>query len=110
MRAGLETLPEGAALAAQILPDVEVTPYWRLRAAGAHRSAARLVELEQLSWGARLGALARILVPSPAMMRLRDPELAGRGRVGLGAAYLRRLGQGAASLPRAVREARAARR
>lgn len=110
VRAGLEAVPSGAEVAL-LLADVPVPAYWRLRAAGAHRSATRLVDLQELSWPARAREVARIVLPSSASMRLRDPELAGRGPVGLGlaGAHLHRWGQGLASLPRSVREVRAVR-
>ena len=110
VRAGLEAVPEGAGAgpAAGRRPGAGVL-------AAARRRCAPLRDPPRGPAGAvvaRAGprADADRPCPSSATMRLRDPELAGRGPVGLAAAHLRRWGQGLASLPRSVREVRAVRR
>lgn len=109
LRAGLELDPAGpAVIAANGLDAVPVDPEWQLRIAGAPRTALRLDELRRLPWSRRPGVVGRWLVPSPAVIRMRDPR-ASAGPRALAAAYARRLGDGIRDLPtsvRAVRETR----
>ena len=109
LRAGLELDPSGAAVVtANGLDAVAVNPEWQLRLAGAPRTALRLDELRRLPWARRPGAVGRWLLPSPAVIRMRDPR-ASAGRAALAGAYLRRLRDGVRDLPgslRAVRETR----
>jgi hypothetical protein len=110
LRAGLETQPETAGFVEALgLADAEVSTYWELRSHGAGRTAVRLDQLRATPWRHRPGQVGRWLFPSPALMRTRDPRATG-GAVGLGVAYLRRLGDGARLLPGAVRDLRRARR
>ena len=103
LRAGLELDPSGpAVIAANGLDAVAVDPEWQLRLAGAPRTALRLDELRRLPWGRRPRAVRRWLVPSPAVIRMRDPR-AATGRPALAAAYLRRLRDGVRDLPSSVR-------
>lgn len=109
LRAGLETHPDTAGYVAALgLSSVEVPERWALVSHHAGRTAVRLHDLGRMPWRERPGQVARWLFPSPAMMRVRDPR-ASRGAVGLGVAYAARLGQGARTLPRAVRHLRTTR-
>lgn len=106
LRAGLELAEEGAAIvAASGLARVAVTPEWQLRLTGAPRTAIRLEALRRIPWRKRLPVVVRLLVPAPGVLRMRDPRV-GEGRAGLALGYLRRLGDGAAALPRSLRELR----
>lgn len=106
LRAGLELHPSGPAIIeANGLDAVAVDPEWQLRVAGASRTALRLDELSRLPWGRRPRAVGRWLVPSPAVVRMRDPR-ASAGRPALAAAYLRRLRDGVRDLPASVRAVR----
>jgi len=100
LRAGLEVDPAGAEIVlATRLSDVEVSPEWALRRAGAPRTALRLEELGRIPWSRRPGVLARWLFPSPAIIRMRDPAAAGN-IFRLVGGYLRRLRDGLqAALP-----------
>jgi glycosyltransferase involved in cell wall biosynthesis len=102
LRAGLELDPAGRAVVDSTpLRHVAVTPEWRLRISGAPRTALRLDELSRLRGPARLAAVARWLVPSPAVLRMRDPR-AGGGPTQLAAAYIRRFGDGVRATPPSV--------
>lgn len=96
MRAGLE-LVEGGEELADRLGLGPVSPEWRLRASGGPRTALRLDELRRAPWSRRAPLVARWLVPAPALMRMREPDLPVGWRP-LAAAYVRRLGQGAVGL------------
>lgn len=109
MRVALESLPEGADLAARLLGDIEVSEQWRLSMAGSSPTAHRLSTLEEVPWARRPALVARWIFPSRAFMRQRLP-LARRGRRGLAAAYVVRLGEGVRSLPAGFRELRSVRR
>ena len=85
-----------------------VDPEWQLRVAGAPRTALRLDELTRLPWRRRPRAVGRWLIPSPAVIRMRDPR-ASEGPRALAAAYARRLGDGIRDLPTSVRALRATR-
>ena len=109
LRAGLEVDPRGTALVNEIgLADVPVSPEWVLRRTGAPRTALRLEELGRTPWRRRPGAVARWLVPPPAIIRMRDPAARGSNLRLLGG-YARRLRDGlraAAPSLRAVRRIR----
>lgn len=110
LRAGLELLPDGAAVVGRAgLLDVEVTREWELMSQNAGLTALRLEEFRELPWHRRPGQLTRWLMPSPVIMRYRDPR-ASESAFGLARAYGVRLGQGMKSLPGAVRAVREARR
>lgn len=110
LRAGLELDAGGRRIIATTrLQHVEVSAQWRLRLAGAPRTALRLDELAGLPRSERAAAVGRWLFPPPAIMRMRDPRAAG-GRLPLAVAYLRRLGDGVRALPSSVRELRRSRR
>jgi hypothetical protein len=106
LRAGVELESEGRELVARTaLADVEVSRAWRLRTSGATRTAVRLEELHSLSPLARVRALARWAVPSPAIIRMRDPRAADSAWA-LMRGYALRYRQGARELRRWVRERR----
>ena len=110
LKAGLETEPETRRAVADLgLTDVAVPPYWTLRSQGTSGTAIHLEELAGLPWSKRPAAVWHWLIPSPALMRVRDPR-AAQGAKGLAAAYASRLGHGVRGLPDAVRDLRAARR
>lgn len=110
LRAGLELEDRGRAIvAATDLRDVPVSVEWKLRLAGAPRTALRLDELARLSWSRRVSTVGKFLFPAPAILRMRDPR-AGGGRLPLAVAYLRRLGEGLRELPSSVSELRRSRR
>lgn len=110
LRAGLELLPEGAALVASTpLVQVPVSTEWRLRLADAPRTALRLDELHRAPWSRRPRLFARWLFPPPSVVRMRDRRAAA-GRAALAAAYTRRLVDGVAALPGAVRALHRSRR
>lgn len=109
LRAGLETHAESASYVERLgLGDVEVSAYWELMSHSSGRLAARMDQWQRRPWRARPALVWRWLFPTPALMRVRDPG-ASRGRVGLGVAYVRRLGDGVRLVPGAVRDLRAAR-
>lgn len=106
LRAGLELEDAGRGIvAATALREVPVSVEWKLRLAGAPRTALRLDELARLPWSQRLSAVCRFLFPAPAIVRMRDPR-AARGRLPLAYAYLRRVGEGLRELPRSFGELR----
>ncbi len=110
LRAGLELLPDGPAVVERAgLSNVTVTPEWALMSHHAGRTALRLEELREAPWHQRPGQVARWVVPSPTMMRIRDPR-ASEGAWGLTRAYGVRLGQGLRQLPTAIRAVHDARR
>ena len=94
LRAGLEVDPRGGDLVSAIgIDDVAVSPEWALRRARAPRTALRLEELGRLPWRRRPRAVARWLVPSPAIIRMRDPAARG-SNLRLVGGYGRRLRDG----------------
>jgi len=103
LRAGLELDPQGrAVVATTALAAIEVTSEWRLRLAGAPRTALRLEELGRLPWSQRVTSVCRWLVPPPAIVRMRDP-MAAEGAVSLVLAYVRRLRDGVRAVPPSLR-------
>ena len=106
LRAGLE-LADGGSELADRLGLGPVSPEWRLRVTAAPRTALRLEELRRTPWRARPSLLARWLVPPPALIRMREPDLPLGWRP-LTRAYARRLGQGARGLPSSVQAFRRA--
>lgn len=110
LRAGLELLPAGRELvSATQLREVAVSPEWRLRVSAAPRTALRLEELSRLPWAQRPNVVWRWLFPPAAVMRMRDPRAAGPVPV-LALAHLRRLRDGALSVPHSLIELRRSRR
>jgi hypothetical protein len=110
LRAGLELLPEGRdVVAATALSQVEVSAEWRLRIEGAPRTALRMDELGHLRWPDKILAIARWTVPSPAIIRMRDPRARGNA-VHLVGGYLRRWRDGAAALGPSLAAVRRVRR
>lgn len=98
VRAGLELLPEGLDVVRRTtLSEVEVSVEWRLRLEEAPRTALRLEELGHLPWMRKIPAIARWVVPPPAIIRMRDPRARGNARHLIGG-YLRRWRDGAAAL------------
>lgn len=94
LRAGLEVDPRGAEVVNEIgLGDVAVSPEWALRRAKAPRTALRLEELGRLPWRRRPRAVARWIIPPPAIIRMRDPAARGNN-VRLLGGYARRLRDG----------------
>jgi hypothetical protein len=106
LRAGLEVDPRGPEVVAAIgLGDVPISPEWELRRSRAPRTALRLEELGRLPWRRRPGAVARWIVPPPAIIRMRDPAARGN-RLRLAGGYARRLRDGVRAVPRSVRALR----
>ena len=100
LRAGLELVEGGTELADRIGLG-PVTPEVRLRVTAAPRTALRLAELRRTPWPQRPPLVARWLVPPPALVRMREPDLPPGWRPLLGA-YARRLGQGVRGLPASI--------
>jgi hypothetical protein len=85
---GLRLIPAGAELAARLDLPVAASTEASLRARNAPRGALGLEELARVrGLRAKLGLIARNMVPSPRFMRAWSP-LARRGRIGLAAAYV----------------------
>ncbi|QTE29423.1 lasso peptide biosynthesis B2 protein [Pengzhenrongella sicca] len=101
---GLRQTADGAAVAASLGLASSSSPVTILTAHRVEPSALSLAHLVALR-GARARSVhvARRLVPSAAAMR-RSSALANRGRPGLAAAYLLRIGNLAARAPAAARE------
>jgi hypothetical protein len=109
LRAGIEVEPEGHDLVARTsLADVQVSAAWRLRAQGSTRTAVRIEELRSLGTLAKIRTMAAWVVPSPAVIRYRDPRAADSMWLLL-RAYAARYRQGATGLRQSVRELRALR-
>jgi hypothetical protein len=110
LRAGLEIVPPGRALVeSTTLSAVPVSAQWVLRRAGAPRTALRMEELGRLPWRRRPAAVARWLIPPPALVRMRDPA-AGGGPMRLAGGYARRWRDGARSFLPSLRAVTRARR
>jgi hypothetical protein len=110
LRAGLEVIAAGEQVVARTaLRHVAVSPEWSLRRAGAHRTALRLEELSRLPWRDRVFAIARWILPAPAIIRMRDPAASGGLRPLVGG-YARRYRDGARSFVPSIRAVVAARR
>lgn len=110
LAAALAFTPEGAALAAAL--GAEGAPAGageRLRLGTPPHGAFTVAHLGELPLARRPGYLARKVVPHPEFMRAQWP-LARRGRAGLTAAYVQRLGWMARRAPAAVRAWRRAQR
>lgn len=103
LRAGLELDAGGRdVVAATALAEVRVSAEWRLRLAGAPRTALRLDELRRLTWTRRCAMVLGWLFPPPAVVRMRDPS-AGPGGSQLVLAYIRRFGDGMRAVPPSLR-------
>jgi hypothetical protein len=110
LRAGLELEAAGRDLVARTpLAGVEVSGVWRLRSQGSSRTAVRIEELRSLGPVARARAIAGWVVPSPAIIRMRDPRAADSAWA-LARGYAARYRQGARELRRSVGELREVRR
>jgi hypothetical protein len=110
LRAGLEIEPAGREIVARTsLADVTVSPAVRLRAEGSSRTAVRIQELRSFGTMKKLRMVAGWVVPSPAVIRMREPAAAGSAWR-MGRAYLARYRQGARELSASVREMRERRR
>lgn len=110
LAAGLSLRPEGRELAARIGAQATgLTAAERLRLGAVPDGAFTLAHLGTLSWSARPAYVARKVVPTAAFMRVTWP-LARRGRLGLAAAYVQRLGWMCLQAPPALRAWRRARR
>ncbi|MBF4765403.1 nucleotidyltransferase family protein [Nocardioides islandensis] len=106
LRAGVELEPESQDLVASTaLADVEVSAAWRLRTSGSTRTAVRLEELRRLGPLAKARAVAGWVVPSPAIIRMRDPRAADSAWA-LARGYATRYRQGVRELRHWVRERR----
>ena len=88
------------------LADVQVSAAWRLRAQGSTRTAVRIEELRGLGTVAKIRTMAAWVVPSPAVIRYRDPRAAD-STWRLLRAYAARYRQGAVGLRQSARELRA---
>ena len=104
MRAGLE-LADGGVELAERLGLGPVSPEWQLRVSAAPRTALRLEELRRTPWPRRAPLVARWIIPAPALVRMREPDLPPGWRP-LTGAYARRLGQGMRGLRSSVQEFR----
>ena len=82
---------------------------WRLRAQGSTRTAVRIEELRSLGTVAKIRTMAAWVVPSPAVIRYRDPRAADSTWLLL-RAYAARYRQGAVELRKSAGELRALRR
>jgi Uncharacterised nucleotidyltransferase len=110
LRAGLEAEEAGRDLVARTsLTDVTVSSAVRLRAQGSSRTAVRIQELRTFGTFKKLRMVAGWVVPSPAVIRMRQPDAAGSAWR-MARAYLTRYGQGARELSASVREMRESRR
>ena len=110
LRAGIEVEPDGHDLVARTsLADVQVSAAWRLRAQGSTLTAVRIEELRSLGTVAKIRTMAAWVVPSPAVIRYRDPRAADSTWLLL-RAYAARYRQGAVGLRQSARELRAQRR
>ncbi len=106
LRAGLELEPAGRlVVASTALADVTVPSAVKLRAEGSSRTAVRLQELRTFGRWKKVKMLAGWVVPSPAVIRMREPLAAGSPRR-MARAYLNRYRQGARELAATVRDAR----
>ena len=106
LRAGLEVVDAGRDLVARTsLVDVTVSDAVRLRAAGSSRTAVRLEELRTFGTMKKIRMVAGWVVPSPAVIRMRDPAAAGSAWR-MARAYADRYRQGARELAQAVRQKR----
>jgi hypothetical protein len=110
LRAGLETADAGRELVSRTsLADVSVSAAVRLRAEGSSRTAVRLEELRTFGTLKKIRMVAGWVVPSPAVIRMREPSAAG-SPWRMARAYLKRYRQGARELAGAVRAKREQRR
>jgi hypothetical protein len=101
-RAGLETLNVGSeAVARAGLSRVPIRREWALRSSNAGLTALRLDELSGIPWRRRPSRVGRWLIPTPTLMRIRDPR-AARSKWWLGRAYACRLVDGIKSIPAAI--------
>jgi hypothetical protein len=106
VRVGLELLPAGVDIVAgTALAEVPPSREWQLRVEGAPRTAVRLDQLRRTPPLARAALIARWLVPSPAVMRMREGDRIS-GHLSLAQAYGRRLAEGTRSLPASLRAVR----
>jgi hypothetical protein len=110
LAAGLRMTVEGTELAARLRVDRATDPEWALQSASGSTYGLRLVQLRTASWRGRAAIVRNELLPSAAFLRQGWPVARRYGALGLLAAYLQRLLGIARRLPRAIREARAARR
>ncbi len=109
-RAGLELLPDGAALADQLGLSGEIAASGRLTARQSSQLSVSLAKLLETSSAAELAVfLSRKLVPSPALLRMRDGGI-GAGPRALVRGYLRRWARAAAGSRHALVELRDVRR
>ncbi len=103
LRAGLELADEGRQLVARTsLAQVTVSPAVRLRAEGSSRTAVRIQELRAYSPWKKVRMLVAWVVPPPAVIRMREPQVAG-SPWRMAGAYLRRYRQGARELRESLR-------
>ena len=109
-RAGLELDPDGRDLVARTaLADVTISAATRLRVQGSSRTALRIEELRNLGPAAKVKAVVGWVVPSPAVIRYRDPTAAG-STWRMARAYAVRYRDGVRGLRRSWRELREVRR
>ena len=91
------------------LADVHVSAAWRLRTQASTRTAVRIEELREMGTLAKVRTIATWVVPSPAVIRMRDPKAAG-STWRLLRAYAERYGDGVVGLRRSAQELRELRR
>lgn len=104
LRAGLEIEAAGRdVVAGTTLADVRVSSAVRLRAEGSSRTAVRIEELRGFGTLKKVRMIAGWIVPSPAVIRMRQPDAAG-SPYRMARAYLARYAQGARELRESVRQ------
>ena len=110
VRAGVEMESAGRDLVTRTaLADVHVSAAWRLRTQASTRTAVRIEELREMGTLAKVRTIATWVVPSPAVIRMRDPKAAG-STWRLLRAYAARYGEGVGGLRRSTHELRELRR
>ncbi len=109
-RTGLELLPGGAAFADQLGLTRHVAASTRLTGRQSSQLSVSLATVLEMPSAATLtGYVGRKLLPSPALLRMRDPRI-GPGRPALVLGYLRRWAGAAAGSRQALLELRDVRR
>ena len=107
-RMGLELLPDGAVFADQVGVAARVPASRRLTGTQRSQLSVSMAMVFEMSSVAELTTyVARKLLPSPALLRLRDDRI-GPGRPAMVRGYLRRWAKAAAGSRLAVRELRQA--
>jgi hypothetical protein len=106
LRAGVQTMPDPAAVESRLRLDAVAVPErWQLLAGGASGVDRKWQDLREAGWRQRIGLLGRELLPTRSFMATSDPtSTAGRGA--LARAHLRRWQRLAVEVPRSARKLR----